>query len=131
MEKLKTKNRALRHWVSFPFIFSCIIPLVITDLWIEIYHRICFPLYGLKYIKRSRYIRIDRQKLSYLTALQKIGCMYCGYANGVIAYWVQIAGATERYWCGIKHKEGNFVSPEHHKNFAKYGDKKDFEEKYL
>jgi hypothetical protein len=42
-------------------------------------------------------------------------------------YWVKIAGETEKYWCGLQHEEGDgFVPPKHHKDFAEYGDKKEF-----
>jgi len=57
--------------------------------------------------------------------------MYCGYGNGVIHYWSQIAAETGHYWCGIQHeKEAPFITPEHQKDFAKYGDKEEFKEKY-
>lgn len=131
MNHLKFRNHRLGHAVSAPYIFSVIIPIVIADIWIEVYHRICFPLYGLPYIERKKYIRIDRQKLSYLNPLQKIFCMYCGYANGVFAYWVQIAAATEKYWCGIQHKKiKDFIPPEHHKDFVPYGDEQAFNDTY-
>jgi hypothetical protein len=131
MYYLKNSNKSVKHIIIAPIIFSVIIPLVIMDLWIEIYHRICFPLYNIPCVKRSEYIKIDRHKLAYLTFLQKIYCVYCGYANGAVNYWVKIAGDTERYWCGIQHKKSkNFHAPEHHKDFAKYGDEKDFNRKY-
>jgi hypothetical protein len=92
------------------------------DIWMEVYHRICFPLYGMPYIKRGNYIIImDRAKLPYLNILQKLYCMYCGYGNGVLRYWAQIAGKTEHYRCGIQHKkQSNSSMVAHQKNFAKY-----------
>ncbi len=131
MNYLKTKNKIPRHFTVLPFISSVIIPLVITDIWIEIYHRITFPLYGLPYIKRNHYIKIDRHHLKYLTLIQKIYCTYCGYANGVMAYWVKIAGETEKYWCGIKHnKTKNFIAPAHHQHFAEYNNYQECKLKY-
>lgn len=129
---LKYPEKYFRHVLVVPFISTVIIPLIITDLWIEIYHRICFPLCGIPYIKRRQYIQIvDRSKLQYLDWMEKIWCMYCGYGNGVIRYWSQIAAATEAYWCGIKHKPiKGFVEQDHQKNFAAYGDEKDFNDKY-
>jgi hypothetical protein len=106
-----------------PVIYSMIIPIVILDIWIEIYHRICFAAYDIPYIKRGKYIRIDRQKLKYLNFFEKFNCMYCGYANGLLHYSSVIAGETEKYWCGIKHQlEEEFCEPEHHKEFIPYGD---------
>jgi hypothetical protein len=106
-----------------------IIPLVITDLCAEIYHRISFPLYGIPYVRRSKYIIIDRHRLQYLSFFQKLGCVYCGYANGLIAYVERIAGDTENYWCGIKHKYNtdDFFQP-HQKNFLNYDDPEKFDE---
>ena len=119
------------HAIVMPIITTLIVPLVVLDIWFEIYHRICFPLCGIPIVKRSNYIKVDRHKLKYLNILEKIYCAYCGYANGLVAYWVKIAGETEKYWCGIKHKKSeNFKEPEHHKNFAEYDDVEDFKRKY-
>ncbi len=113
----------IRHLASAPFIYSVIVPVVLLDLIAEIYHRICFPLYRIPYVKRSAYIRIDRHKLSYLSPLEKLNCMYCGYVNGFLAYAAKIAGDTEAYWCGIQHqKSKGFQQPAHHNDFFPYGD---------
>lgn len=131
MRYLKNPNRFLRHIIAMPIITVLIIPIVIMDILVEIYHRICFPLYRTPCVKRRKYIQIDRHKLKYLTWLQKLYCVYCGYSNGVTNYWVKIAGETERYWCGIKHKENSdFVEPEHHKNFTRYDDETGFNKRY-
>lgn len=127
----KTPFKWLRHLLSGPFILMMIVPLVILDIFMEIYHRIDFPLYKIKTIKRGDYIRIDRQKLSYLGTVDKVWCTYCGYANGLLNYCVKIASETEKYWCAIKHKpSANFHEPAHHKDFLAYGDQKAYEEKY-
>ena len=45
----------------------------------------------------------------------------------------EIAGLTEKYWCGIMHKKiQGFKEHEDQKKqkFAKYGDEKDFNRKY-
>ena len=131
MKFLKFKKRFLRHALGAPFIFSVIIPFVIMDLWVEMYHRICFKLYKIPYVERSRYLKFDRHHLKYLTFFQKIYCLYCSYGNGLVNYWVKIAGETEIYWCGIKHhQDRNFIQPEHQKNFAEYGNEQDFIDKY-
>ena len=81
---------------------------------------------GLKKYQQQN-IRIDRQKLKYLNIMEKLNCMYCGYANGLLNYARVISGETERYWCGIKHKSGDgFNEPEHHKDFLEYGDEEGF-----
>lgn len=90
--------------LSGPFIWAPFFPMVFLDLMAEIYHHVCFPLYGLKIINRKKYFFFDRSDLK-LTWSEKINCAYCGYANGLAAYLVAIAGETEAYWCAIKHKQ--------------------------
>lgn len=119
------------YFIVIPIIFSLIIPVIIMDIWMEVYHRICFPLCKIPCVKRKNYIQIDRHKLNYLTWLQKSYCIYCGYVNGAVGYWVKIAGDSERYWCSLKHKENpSFIEPKHHKDFVKYNDETKFNEKY-
>ena len=131
MEHKTYPNRYIRHTLCLPFIYLGIIPIVILDIFLELYHQVCFRLYGLPLIKRSSYIKIDRHRLSYLNVIDKFNCAYCGYANGLMNYAVKIVGKTEEYWCGIKHKKyKDFIEPEHHKNFTEYGDEKGFKEKY-
>ena len=123
MKHEEIRFRRIRHLINAPFIWSLIIPLIIIDLWTEIYHQVGFRLCGIPLVKRSNYIRIDRQKLSYLTFFQKISCAYCGYANGVALYIGEIAARTEVYWCGIMHKKKKgFVPTRYHRDFLKYGD---------
>ncbi|MBI2426959.1 MAG: hypothetical protein HYV34_03855 [Candidatus Kerfeldbacteria bacterium] len=128
----ETLPQNVRHLLSAPFIYVQIVPLVILDLGLTIYHEMCFPLYGIPKVKRSEYIKIDRQKLGYLDWMQKLNCAYCGYANGLIMYAQRIAGDTERYWCPIKHKNDpkHFHAPPHHRAFAEYGDADEFHEKF-
>lgn len=123
MDFQKSKERSFQHYFSIPFIYGMLLPFLLLDICLEIYHRVCFPLYGIPLVKRSRYIRIDRHKLSYLHPVQKLNCAYCGYGNGLLHYASAIAGETERYWCGIKHAEDpEFIPPKHHKDFLPYGD---------
>ena len=112
---------------------SAVIPVLITDLWAELYQHLCFPFYKIPIVKRSSYIKIDRHKLKYLGLWQKFYCVYCGYVNGAINYWQEIAGQTEKYWCGIQHrKREGFKSPEHHSrlHFTEYGNQQEFKDTY-
>jgi len=114
---------AMRIIISAPFIYAMLVPLVLFDVCLEIYHHVCFPLYGIAVVPRSRYVRIDRQRLKYLSGASKINCMYCGYANGLVHYASVIAAMTELYWCPIQHKAGeDYSAPRYHHRFAKYND---------
>lgn len=122
-------GRNIPHLLTAPFIFSVLLPLVLLDIFLEVYHRICFPVYGIAYVKRREYIRIDRHRLRYIPWYAKINCAYCGYANGLIEYARTIAGETEKYWCSIKHKNDPgaiFFPPEYHRDFLAYGDEKSY-----
>lgn len=125
------KTPRYKHWLNGPFIWILIIPMLILDVFVELYHRIGFRLCGINQIKRSEYIKIDRHKLKYLSIGEKIGCLYCGYANGFLRYASEIAARSESYWCGIMHqKTDGFKTPEHHKNFVEYGDENAYRKKY-
>ncbi len=114
--------------LTSPFILFMIVPFVFLDICLEVYHRICFPVYGISLVDRRKYIRIDRHKLSYLKGVEKVFCVYCGYANGLLQYATTVAAETERYWCGIKHSPAvGLIDPPHHKDFLPYADKGAFE----
>ncbi len=119
MNQLKDK-REIQKILSIPFIWAPIIAIIIFDIFLEVYHRICFPLYGLPVVKRSKYIKIDRHKLKYINFIQKVNCVYCGYVNGFMNYASKIIGETEKYWCGIRHDktDKNFIEPKHHSEFV-------------
>ncbi len=128
---LKNNYKTLKHIIIIPIVSSLIFPLIIIDILTEFYHRTCFPLCNIPYVKRKKYIKLDRHKLGYLTFWQKAYCIYCGYWNGLVNYLTKIASETEKYWCGIKHEEDKtFIAPRHHKEFAEYNDKLDFKQKY-
>lgn len=128
MEYRKHK-RIVRQCIAGPIIYLMGVPLIVLDVLLALYHSTVFPLLGIPRVRRSQYIRIDRHKLSYLTAWEKVNCVFCGYANGLIMYTMRIAGETERYWCGIKHRDDpNFTPPPHHQFFLPYGDERAFNE---
>ena len=122
------------HLLSGPFIWLPLPFILALDLVCTLYEFICFPIYKIEWVKRSEYILIlDRNKLPYLSAPEKLCCMYCGYANGVLRYIKEVAGRTEKYWCGVMHegKPGFKPQKDQVKNkFSKFGDEKDFYKKY-
>jgi hypothetical protein len=132
MKNEGSKNPFLRYLVAAPLIWIMLIPVVITDILLEIYHRIAFPIYGIRIVKRSEYIKIfDRAKLPYLSLPEKMGCAYCGYINGWLHYASTIAGRTESYFCAIAHLEARGYTPsEHEKSFMKYGDEFALKKRY-
>jgi hypothetical protein len=79
-------------------------------------------------VKLGDYIAFDREKLSYLSIIDKLNCAYCSYVNGIFGYASEIGHRTEYYWCAIKHanQPKNPVFSYQDK-FAPYGDKDSFE----
>ncbi|HUJ80871.1 MAG TPA: hypothetical protein VLW83_03255 [Candidatus Acidoferrales bacterium] len=107
--------------LTAPFIYSCFIPFVLLDLFVSVYQAICFPVYGIPKARRRDYMAIDRNKLRYLNALEGLNCMYCSYANGLLAYVVEIAGRTEQHWCPIKHARRIQHAHDRYSHFLPYG----------
>ena len=110
------------HLLVAPVIYSLIVPIAILDVWISIYQLICFPVFGIPLVRRDGYIVFDRQHLAYLNVIEKMNCVYCGYANGVLAYVREIAGRTEQYWCPIRHAKRVRAPHQHYREFVDYGD---------
>jgi len=143
LQKTKQKNKLFRiptwkyvipknlgHFLSLPFIYMIIIPVVILDIFITIYQWVAFSLYQIPKVKRSEYIIFDRRFLDYLNIVQKVHCLYCSYANGIFAYALEIAARTERYWCPIKATKKQGFYHNWYKDFADYGNPEEWKEKF-
>lgn len=116
----------LMNIVTSPIIYSLILPALILDMFVGIYQAVCFPVYKIAKVRRRDYIIIDRHKLKYLNAIEKLNCMYCSYFNGLIAYVSEVAARTEQYWCPIKHAESMRHMHSKYQNFFDYGDSEGF-----
>jgi hypothetical protein len=111
-----------RNLLTAPIIYSMVVPIAILDLGFTVYQRTCFPIYGIARVPRSRYVIIDRHHLAYLNVIEKLNCVYCGYANGVLGYVREIAARTEQYWCPIRHAARVRAPHAHYCDFVEYGD---------
>jgi len=137
MDYLKEKGfkKDFGRFITGPFIWLPLPFFILLDIVVSLYQFICFPVYGIKKVERASYILImDRNKLQYLNLFQKISCMYCGYGNGLLLYIKEIAGLTEKYWCGIMHENVTGFIPQQSQialQFAKFNDVKDFIRKYI
>lgn len=115
--------------LTAPVIYSVIVPLVLLDLFVTLYQAICFPVYRIEKVRREEYISVDRHHLAYLNGLEKLNCVYCGYANGLLAYASEIAARTEAHWCPIKHAARMKGTHGHYPGFLDYGDVDGFQRK--
>ncbi len=116
----------LKNILTTPFIWMCIIPVVLMDITIGLYQEICFPIYGIPKVRRQDYIVFDRQYLNYLNIIEKINCAYCSYVNGLFGYLQEIAGCTEQFWCPIKHAKRIRNLHSRYRKFIDYGDAKTY-----
>src|SRR5581483_1334165 len=119
---LYLRESEILNVLTAPVIYGLIIPVAFLDLWVTVYQAICFRAYGIARVRRSAYIVFDRHHLAYLNGIEKINCLYCGYANGVFAYVREIAGRTEQYWCPIRHAKRVRAPHLHYRRFVDYGD---------
>jgi hypothetical protein len=110
-------------------IYIQIVPLLLVDLAVTVYHAVCFPIFGIAKVARGDYIVIDRHRLAYLNAVEKLNCLYCSYANGLLAYTREIVGRTEEHFCPIKHARTQRGQHRRYYGFADYGDADGFRKK--
>ncbi len=108
--------------LTAPLIYLCLIAFVFLDLSVSLYQAICFPVYGIPKAKRSDYLIFDRGALLYLNVLERFNCIYCSYANGLIAYVMEIVGRTEQHWCPLKHARKAAAQHSRYNWFLPYGD---------
>lgn len=108
--------------LTAPVIYGLIVPLALLDLAVTVYQAVCFPVYGMARVRRGDHVFLDRHQLGYLNGLQKLNCVYCGYANGVLSFAREVAARTEQYWCPIRHSRP--VPDPHHlyPGFPAFGD---------
>ncbi|MBF0169136.1 MAG: hypothetical protein HQL45_16055 [Alphaproteobacteria bacterium] len=120
------RQSKLSRLITSPVIYSLILPFLMLDLSIILYQAVCFPIWGIKSVPRSDYIVIDRHKLAYLNLVEKLNCVYCGYANGLAALVTEVASRTEQYWCPIKHARRIKNAHARYGRFVDYGDAEGF-----
>lgn len=107
--------------LTAPVIYLGLIPFAFLDLFLAIFQMICFPAYGIPKVNRNGYIVFDRGHLRYLNSLERINCVYCSYANGLLAYASEVAGRTEQHWCPIKHARRIRAPHSRYSHFFDYG----------
>jgi hypothetical protein len=114
--------------LTAPVIWMCLIPVVLVDVIGSFYQAVCFPIYGIPKVSRRDYLAFDRHRLTYLNFIEKLNCDYCAYANGILAYFTEIAARTEQHWCPIKHARCVKCAHSRYKNFFNFGDAEKYRE---
>jgi len=146
MKEIELRREKLKRWrigvlktiwplnfkyiLSMPFIYGMFLPTVLFSICLEIYHQVCFRIYGIPLVDKKEFFIYDRQLLPYLNWLEKFNCLYCSYVNNVFRYAVEIGGRTERFWCPIKYaRRVQNIHSQYHK-FPGYLDAENFRKKW-
>ncbi|HSN18533.1 MAG TPA: hypothetical protein VLV87_10035 [Gammaproteobacteria bacterium] len=112
--------------LSAPVIYAGILPLLFLHAFLWIYQTICFPIYGITKVRQRDCFIFDRYHLGYLNIIEKMNCAYCSYGSGVAAYFREIIGRTEQYWCPIKHARRALHAHAYYRGFTDFGDAEAF-----
>lgn len=116
------------HILTLPLIYCALVPALFLDVAVTVYQWICFPVYGIPKVKRRPYIVMDHHLLGYLNLIEKLGCAYCSYFNGLIGFVREVAARTEQYWCPIRHARPVKRPHSRYRHFFAYGDAKGYRE---
>lgn len=112
--------------ITAPVIYAGIVPLIVLHAFLWTYQTICFPAYGINKVKHRDCFIFDRYHLGYLNIIEKMNCAYCSYGSGVAAYFREVIGRTEQYWCPIKHARRALHAHPYYRGFTDFGDAEAF-----
>lgn len=115
-----------QNFITMPVIYGMAVPLVLFDLCVSFYQWACFPIYGIARVKRADYFLMDHQHLAYLNVIEKMHCLYCSYAVGLLAYAHEVTARTEQYFCPIKHAGKILGTHSRYDHFLDYGEAENF-----
>jgi hypothetical protein len=121
-------NTQLLVILSSPLIYACVLPFLLLDVAVAVYQFVCFPIYGIPKVRRKDYLVFDRGQLAYLNTIEKVGCIYCSYANGLLGLVSEIAARTEQHFCPIKHARRLVKVHSRYAKFLPYGDAEAYRE---
>lgn len=115
-----------QNFLTMPLIYGMVVPLILFDLCASLYQAVCFPVYRIARVRRADYIVLDHQHLAYLNIIEKIHCVYCSYAVGLLGYASEITARTEQYFCPIKHARKVLGTNSRYERFLDYGEADDY-----
>lgn len=94
--------------LTAPVVYALIVLLALLDSFVTLYQAICFPVYGIAKVRRRDYLVLDRARLAYINAVEKLNCAYCSYANGILGYAREV-GAPPLAHRHLLHKRAGAV----------------------
>ena len=114
--------------LASPLIYACALPFLLLDASVALYQLVCFPIYGIPKVRRTDYLIFDRGRLAYLNTIEKAGCIYCSYVNGLLGLVTEVAARTEQHFCPIKHAQPLVQVHSRYGKFLPYGDARAYQE---
>lgn len=102
-KELKVGRNPLVNILAGLSIYSMIFPILFLDISLSIYQQVYFSLLSIPKLKRDKYVIVERWKLPKLNLWQRINCIYCDYANGVVSWGRDVIAQSEIYSCAIKN----------------------------
>jgi len=111
-----------QNYLTMPVIYAMGIPLLLLDLFVSLYQLVCFPVYRIALVKHGDYMLFDHQQLEYLNIIEKVHCVYCSYAVGLLGYAQEVTARTEQYFCPIKHAHKVLGAHRRYRSFLDYGE---------
>ena len=79
-------------YVSIPFLILFHVFCILI-----VYKTILAPVLGVKNLRVSDFIVVDRHKINGLPWFDKFNCLYCGYTNGISTYYDVMLGHLESF----------------------------------
>lgn len=104
--KNKKKRSFIINLFVLPFAIAMLLPLLIFDLCLSIYHRIAFAICKIKRVNRTTHFKVDQLKISQLNKIERFIYIYLFYARGVMSYATKIISETENYFCTPRPTRG-------------------------
>ena len=106
MKHAKKKNSLFGNILALPFAIAFLIPLVVYDLFLSLFHRIVFGLCKIKKVNRKSHFKVDQMKIAQLSKMQRFYAIYILYLRGLMNFGAKIAQECEYHWCQVRPTKG-------------------------
>lgn len=120
-KKTITRRSLLLQFIAGITVWSMLPMFIAMHVCVWVYQNLYFSILDIPKVNKRDYVTFDRLKLHKLNIGQKMGCVYCQYANGIAAWVKAVANRTEIYSCAIKRQTPG-SDLEYQKEFMPYKD---------
>lgn len=106
MKPNKSKRSFIRHIFVMPFAVAFLLPVMVFDMCLSLFHRIIFGICGMKKVNRKSHFKVDQMKIAQLSKMQRFYAIYLLYLKGIMSFGLKIAQESEQYWCHVRPVKG-------------------------